>query len=228
MKISYCTVCTNRLWQLKITLPINIEYTKKGESEIIVLAYNDIATYAWLQLNYPEHIADGRLRIIYHLDVEPFSCGYTKHIVHSLAEGDVLVNLDADNFIDNLEKYALEIKPNQIVKTYPSLCDIGQCGRIIVTRELYHLVGGYRDMGRDDDGDFTRRCMALPGVEIKQIYTYIHTIPNCPTRIKPEVIERNKSRLEFPILNAKETELENWRLARLNRAVAKIKAKNAK
>lgn len=221
MKISYCTVCTNRLWQLQITLPINIEYTKKGESEIIVLAYNDIETYTWLQTNYPEHIADGRLRVIHRADEEPFSCGYTKHIVHSIAEGDVLVNLDADNFIDNLERYALQIKPNEIVKTHPSFGDIGQCGRIIVTRELYHRVGGYRDRGRDDDGDFTRRCVALSDVKYTAIRSHIRTIPNDPTRINHNHVKIQIKNVMYPILNSEETSLVNWQLERLNRLFAK-------
>ena len=41
MKISYCTSCGGRLWQLKQTIEHNLSFTKVAEVELCVLAYND-------------------------------------------------------------------------------------------------------------------------------------------------------------------------------------------
>ena len=40
MKISFCTTVFKRLFQLKQTLPHNVKFTKVGEVEINILAYN--------------------------------------------------------------------------------------------------------------------------------------------------------------------------------------------
>ena len=78
MKISYCTNCHKRLWQLKQTLPHNLAYTKVGEVELCVLVYNDDTVEPYLIEHYPEYISDGRLNIKTHVEDRPYSFGYVK------------------------------------------------------------------------------------------------------------------------------------------------------
>lgn len=184
MKISYCTTCHNRLWQLKQTLDHNLAYTVAGKVELCVLAYNDNEAYQYLYEHYNDYIADGRLRVLsvnenrVFKDGSTWSCGYVKHLAHLMGRGDVLFNLDADNFIDDkLHAALLKLLPNELLITLQSEWrDDGRSGRIGVHRSLYGKVR-YRDKGRGDDGDFISQCVSL-GVKVSQISCEIAPIDN--------------------------------------------------
>ena len=91
--ISYCTTCKGRLWQLKQTLPTNIQSTN-AEIEIVLLDYHSQdGLQEYILKNYQEYLADGRLRY-YQLvtDVKGFDMAYAKHIVHMLGGGVYVVS----------------------------------------------------------------------------------------------------------------------------------------
>mgnify|MGYP000353699393 CR=1 FL=1 len=73
MKLSYCTTCYNRLWQLEKTLPHNIQYLKCGEIELVIVAYNDNSVLPFLQANYEDYLNDNRIRVIEHNEDKIFS-----------------------------------------------------------------------------------------------------------------------------------------------------------
>lgn len=181
MKISYCTTCKGRLWQLKQTIEHNLSFMKSGEFELCVLAYNDDTVETYLNQHYAEHIADGRLKVKTHYDnYKPadggdFSCGYVKNLSHEMGIGKVLFNLDADNFIDNAHEHLLKLKTNEVIKNI-GLPD-GRSGRIGVHKALFKKVGGYRDVGRSDDGDFVLRCLRV-GAKLKQMDCNLAPISN--------------------------------------------------
>lgn len=184
MLISYCTTCHDRLWQLKQTLDHNLAFTQSGEVELCVLAYNDVETYLYLYEHYIDYINDGRLRVLsvnenrVFKDGSTWSCGYVKNLAHLIGRGEVLFNLDADNFIDDDLHAALRsLQPNELLITLQSEWrDDGRSGRIGVHRSLYGKVK-YRDKGRGDDGDFISQCIAQ-GVNVKQIRCEYKPISN--------------------------------------------------
>lgn len=184
MLISYCTTCHNRLWQLKQTLDHNLAFTVAGKVELCVLAYNDAETYRYLRENYAEYIADGRLRALDWRDEKAFadgsrwSCGYVKHLAHLMGRGDVLFNLDADNFIDDdLHTALLSLQSNEILITLQSEWrDDGRSGRIGVHRSMYGKAR-YRNKGRGDDGDFISQCISQ-GLKVRQIRCEYKPISN--------------------------------------------------
>lgn len=162
MFISYCTVCSHRLWQLKQTINHNLSFTSVGKVELCVLGYNENETEEYLKLTYPEFIQDGRLKVKTHYDdYKPkdgsdFACGWVKNFAHAMGTGKILFNLDADNFIDNAHMYLYYLREDQVLKNIYE--PDGRSGRIGVHRSLFDRVGGYRDEGRSDDGDFLSRC----------------------------------------------------------------------
>lgn len=185
MKLSYCTTCHDRLWQLLITLEHNLAYTVAGEVQIVILAYNDLGAATYLRNNYQEYIADERLRVVTlndkvkYLDGTNWSCGPIKHHVHNIAEGKIVFNLDADNFIDaDLQNILLKLKPQEIVvneiKTWTT---DGRSGRIGMSKYLYKKTGGYVDSGRRDDGDIMDKAKKLKATFI-QVPCVIKPIPN--------------------------------------------------
>ena len=176
MLISYCTTCFNRLWQLRQTLPHNLAFTKVGEVELCVLAYNDNSVEEYLKANYGEYIADGRLKVKTMHDPIPFTCGRVKNFSHAMGTGDILFNLDSDNYIANAHDLVLQLKPNQILKNI--IHDtVSVSGRIAIHRHIFQGIGGYRDVGRNDDGDFVYRCLKV-GIKLVPMRCDILPISN--------------------------------------------------
>lgn len=179
MNISYCTNCHKRLWQLKLTLPENLKFTKKDEIDIVVLAYNDATVKPYLEKTYPEYIADGRLKVFEVNDGKEYQFGVVKNLVHNEATGRVLFNLDADNFITGTPEKLATLKDDEILISHLPLAD-GRGGRIGVTKTVFDVVGGYRDGQADpDDVDFIKRVK-----EIAPTVKY-ETCPRRPLPNKP-------------------------------------------
>lgn len=184
MNLSYCTTCHSRLWQLAKTLPHNTQYLKCDEVELVIVAYNDDSILPFLQANYADYLNDGRIRVIEHTEDKIFSdgshwsCGYVKDISHRAGLGDVLFNLDADNFIDDeLHQTLLTLPANTLLITKQSewLPD-GRSGRIGCHKSDYGKIV-YKDKGRNDDGDFIHQAI-LARLQIKQIPCKYKPIPN--------------------------------------------------
>ena len=161
--LSYCTNSHQRMWQLVQTIDHNLSFTQVNEIELCVLAYNDDEAEPYLRERYLDHITVGRLKVKTHwddyvpLDGSAYACGYVKNLNHAMATGKILFNLDVDNFIGDTQSQLLALKPNVIMKNIAILD--GRSGRIGIHRTLFDKVGGYRDVGRNDDGDFVRRCL---------------------------------------------------------------------
>ncbi|WP_171169641.1 glycosyltransferase family 2 protein [Streptomyces sp. I05A-00742] len=99
-RISYCTTCKNRLWQLSETLPGNLRrVAEAGNSEIVLVNYNsDDELDRWVR-RFERHMESGILRYL-HQQTEPyFHASKAKNLAHLAATGQYLVNLDADNYI---------------------------------------------------------------------------------------------------------------------------------
>ena len=190
MKISYCTTCQGRLWQLKKTINHNLRYTSVGEVELLILFYNDYHASIELAAEFQAAIADGRLRIINRTenvtfkDGSTWSYGYTKDIVHMAAYGDVLFNLDADNFIDDtLHHTLLNLQPNEVVITKQSEWSTdGRSGRIGLHKSLYGVVR-YGDDGRRDDIELMNQCVGQR-VKFREVSCKYTPVPNDPEGAK--------------------------------------------
>lgn len=185
MLISFCTTVSNRLWQLKETLAHNVIFTKVGEIEINIVAYNDTTIKGYLEENYLEHLKDGRIVLVeINDDYKPkdgsgFACGYVKQFSHATANGKILFNLDADNFIDEFLINELKtLKESQILVLDPrTIKPDGRAGRIGIHKSSYLKVGGYRDKGRSDDLDFCYRAI-LKGLRTVYHLCRIAPLPN--------------------------------------------------
>lgn len=168
MKISYCTNCHNRLWQLQQTLPTNLTFTKVGEVELCVLAYNDSSIEAYLKEHYSDYINSKRLIIKTHIDIKPYSFGYVKNLNHAMGQGHILFNLDADNFIEGVHEELLELKNDEILVTNLSYLKDGRGGRIGISRDNFNRLQGYKDnQQKPDDDDFIYRSLKL-GLKLKR------------------------------------------------------------
>lgn len=168
--ISLCTVVSNRLWQLKRTLEHNLTFTKSGQVELCIAVYNDDdGTAEYLDQHYADYLKDGRLKYVTFRDLyvpidgSSFACGHAKKYSHSIGDGDILFNLDADNFMDNETLRKLRgLRATEILILDPrTMLRDGRAGRIGLHRKLYHSLGGYLDKGRGDDIDLVFRATMM-------------------------------------------------------------------
>lgn len=93
----------NRLLHLKETLPINIKDNSDYDNlEFIILDYNSKdGLKEWIQLNMAPLILSGR--VVYYKTEYPsfFHRSHSRNMAFRLANGDILCNIDADNYTGN-------------------------------------------------------------------------------------------------------------------------------
>ena len=99
-KISFCTTCMDRLYTLKECLPKNIEDNRHYPNlEFVVLDYNGKDGVGhWIKKNMMHHIESGLLN--YYRTDEPqyYSMSHSRNVAFKLAQGEIVNNVDADNF----------------------------------------------------------------------------------------------------------------------------------
>jgi Glycosyl transferase family 2 len=175
-KISYCITCKNRLWQLRQTLPDNLEAViADGNSEIVLVNYNSADELDHWIRRFQSHIDSGVLRYV-HEQIDPFfHCSIAKNLAHLAATGEFLVNLDGDNFIgDTIPTWrALWMERcDTLIHGYCAdgrdLADRliegnGTFGRIGLSRKHFNALGGYDEKMHPsayEDNDLIHRARA--------------------------------------------------------------------
>jgi len=195
-KISFCTVCMDRLHNLKETLPINIKSNKSYPNlEFVILDYNSSDKLEdWIKNNFIKYINNGR--IVYYRTEEPkyFDMPHAKNVVSKLASGDIINNLDADN-------YAVDIRPenknkqtnecwasylNRIANEFPEKAIFIKSNRVphgrvgFYKKDFIDILGGYDEELAGygyEDFDIVERAIRLNFVfcPFGRYYTRIYT-----------------------------------------------------
>lgn len=100
-KISYCITCKGRAHHLIQTLPHNLALEKDNPNiEFVVLDYDSKDGLGeWIQQNLREELESGRVRYARFEPAPNFKMAHAKNMAHRVATGDILCNLDADNFL---------------------------------------------------------------------------------------------------------------------------------
>ena len=97
-KISFCTTCMNRLEHLQKTLPKNLsDNANYPQVEFVVLDYNSTdGLEDWIQQN----LRKWQDKVVYYKTLEPqsYARSHSRNMAFRLATGEILCNLDADNF----------------------------------------------------------------------------------------------------------------------------------
>lgn len=177
-KISFCTVCMNRLYHLRETLPVNIRENKDFPAiEFVVLDYNSKDELSdWVQSNLHQYMEAGILK--YYKTFEPpfFNMSHSKNLISKLASGDIICNVDADNYAG--PQYAAWVnnwftgnEKNNVLttirKTHIPYRDQG--GKVCFHKELFHSVQGYDEslVGYGiDDVDLVNRMEKAGGSRV--------------------------------------------------------------
>ena len=145
MKISFCTTCANRLFQFEETFGPNLrEIARHPNTEWIVLNMNSADA---LDSYLSERLPDLPSRFTYASTIapRPWHLSVAKNRAHTLGAGDVLVNLDCDNFIgDAIDTIESRLTGNILgLHLWSGVFRDGTCGRIALRREAFYELGGY-------------------------------------------------------------------------------------
>lgn len=164
-----------RLFHLQQTLPANLFNTEGCNREFIILDYNSRdGLREWAKTLTP-WIETGVIRYYRTVIPEHFCAAHAKNIAHKQATGDILCNLDADNFVlPGFCEYLTELfhRPN-ILFNSPSIDAKGHagcCGKIAVRAEHFYNVNGYDEsqkMGWGwDDVNFRYRTKMFNNLDL--------------------------------------------------------------
>jgi hypothetical protein len=153
----------NRLSYLAQTLPVNIaENSDYSEVEFVVLNYNSKDEMdEWISSNMAAHIQSGLLKYYKTNEPEYFSLAHSKNMVTKLASGDIICNIDADNFAGpGYVHWVAEVfernGPDTVITTIrkDAIPYRDQGGKLCFSKALFSAVNGYDESligyGMDD------------------------------------------------------------------------------
>lgn len=148
-KISFFTVCMNRLHHLKQTLPKNIEDNLAyGNVEFVVLNYNSKdGLDKWIKKEMYLFIESGILNYFSTNEPQHFHASHSRNIAALCTKGEIICNLDADNFTgknfaEYINKYFSENE--NIFLTTDKFNAKSDCfGRICVKKNDFLKINGY-------------------------------------------------------------------------------------
>lgn len=158
MKISFCVTSRNRLWQIKKTLERNLSLI--GNHEISLVNYGCEQNLDSFVDNFRSFIDVGSLRYFSAKGISQFHMAKSKNLSHRIATGDILFNLDGDNYlsIDMIQKTVDLFQRYPCAIMHAAYADgstkFGTCGRIALHRQNFYHLGGYDEsllpMGAQD------------------------------------------------------------------------------
>ena len=177
-KISFCTVCMNRLHHLKETLPANLKGNASyPNAEFILLDYNSSdGLEQWVKTDLKEYIDSGRL--VYYRTTEPkyFQRSHSRNMAFKLATGDIVCNVDADNFTGKGFAHYInrQFMANRNIFIIPDIRsrfyyirDV--FGRICCLKQDFEAAGGFDEQLEGyghEDVDFIYRLIKLNREEV--------------------------------------------------------------
>lgn len=202
-KISYCITCKGRAHHVQQTLPHNLALLKHDRNvEFVLLDYesND-GLGEWVQEHFKDELASGRLRYARYEPAPHFKMAHAKNMAHRVATGDILCNLDGDNFLaegytewmrDKMTRHphacvtSLPVNAAEFLMTRvgPRLMgkDVLLGGRVALWREDFYKLGGYDERytgWSPDDVDMSMRAKEM-GIKSYLVPEKLigHTVPH--------------------------------------------------
>jgi hypothetical protein len=183
-KISFCTTCKNRLWQLNQTMPQNLAAIEAdGCAELVLLNYNsEDELDVWIR-QFRSAIEAGTLLYIHERSAPYFHAPKAKNLAHFAATGEFVVNLDGDNFIGGMiatyRRFWTD-NADAVIHTFSGIWRDGTFGRIGLAKRHFLALGGYDEemFAVFEDRDLLLRAEALGLDYIRLEQKGVPPIPN--------------------------------------------------
>jgi len=176
LSVSFCTASMDRLHHVRQTLPQNIKDNADYPSlEFVLLDYSSSdGLEEWVKASMREHIESGLLVYARISGRTEFGMAHSKNLSHRLAQGDVVCNVDADNFTGPGFAWFLNglfgTAPHALARAHP----LNTAGRIALLKKYFIALGGYDESftygwGYDDtDMEYRAVKFGLEHVDISR------------------------------------------------------------
>jgi hypothetical protein len=184
LSIVYCTCIKDRFEHLQKTLPANLSMCKGDEkSRFVILNYDcpDPRTDAFISEHFQDEMKTGKLVYLKLMEKEFFEFSHARNVSFRAAEGDIVCNVDADNFIGKgFSTFLRRALATPKTFVFGPKDGRGLRGRIAVRKEEWLTLGGYDEgiSGRlGEDGNLIERLhrSRFKGIEIVE-ESYCKTI----------------------------------------------------
>lgn len=215
MIVSLCTVSRNRAHHYKETILKNIQDNEaNGNVEFLILDYNsDDDLEDWIKSNLMEHVESGLLSYYKTFEPQYFHRSHSRNMAFKLAKGNLICNVDADNFTGPSFVSYLRNEfstANDIFVCAGGEYDMISCsdigGRICIHTDSFKAVGGYDEemsnYGSEDYDLIHRLEMAKLKKRIIRDDTYLTAIKHDITgRVTEEFYYKNISSVLIHYIN---------------------------
>lgn len=219
--ISLCTTCMGRLHDLVQTMPKNMaDNADYPRVEFVLLDYNSQDDLGkWVKENMMAHVESGKL--VYARTTEPkwFHMAHSRNVAFKMASGEIVCNVDADNwtgpgFATALNRLANE-RPERAVFVKGWQLIRGRVG--VYRQEWIDLLGGYDEnllhYGHDDRDLLDRALLQ----QFRLMWFGGHYV----ARIKTE---RGEKVVNMEVKNWKATEEQNKAVSAENIGKGRLKS----
>lgn len=173
-RLSFCITCMGRLHHLRQTLPRNLEWTAHlPEVEFVLLNFSSPdALEDWAKAELNDAIRQGRLNYFRADGFTHFRMAHAKNVAHRLAQGEIVCNLDADNFLGaGFAEFLMETFTAGERVYVRSPISKGTHGRIAFRKSDFEALGGYDERMNQgwgfEDQDMIRRAQRFGLREVR-------------------------------------------------------------
>lgn len=149
-KLSFCISCKNRFHQISYTLPKNLDDNRLHQEwiEFILMDFGSVdGLREWVISHFQEYLKSGYLKYYYTEELSFWHASVAKNMAHKLANHNILVNLDCDNYTGYLGgqfviRQFLQSRDIVLHQFGGNLHD-GSYGRISMLKKYFEAIGGY-------------------------------------------------------------------------------------
>lgn len=147
--ISFCSTCMNRLFHLKHTIEKNIlDNSSYPNVEFVLIDYNSQdGLEEFTRKHLTKYIRQGVLNYYKTYEPQKFHASKAKNLSHALAKGDIVCNVDGDNFTGKDFAFYINDLYNQngtnIIYQFHKPPFWGTVGRLSFFKENFMRLGGY-------------------------------------------------------------------------------------
>jgi hypothetical protein len=221
LTLSFCITCKNRFHQIEKTLKQNLDDNRmhKDRIEFILVDFDSTdGLHDWVAENFKDEINDGYLKYYYTEELPFWHASIAKNTAHLLANNEILVNLDCDNYTGYhggefvLQQFS-QSPGTMLLHQFSGQASDGSFGRIGVHRHRFFDIGGYDESMNPMSIQDYDLIMRLQTLGIKYVCCsderYGKTIPNT----KEEGILYTGSELDYMSMLVKNRQISEKNLS---------------
>lgn len=208
MKISLFTTCKGRLDYLRRTLPANVRNAHPN-IELVILNYGSTDQMdAWMKANFRAEIEAGTIAYYRSAGQTYYDSAHSKNCGARLSTGDVVCNIDADNFAEReFQDYLFEKFSDPALDMLFNLHVDGRTGRLALRKRSFEKVGGHNEEMKgygSDDVDLRDRVTASRMKVLAgrlELYEAIHNQSKAGDYVLADTIESDRRNQEMMVKN---------------------------